>query len=93
MKVFLTGWQYMDFPARDDPSKKIQGYSLFLAIEKEHVNGFVPVSDEGKRFLSMTLANKFGITQQFLKEHELGLLDIDVDFNGKISDIKEYSEG
>ena len=92
MKVLLTGWQFMDFPARDDPSKRIQGFSLYLAIEKEYVNGFVPVSDEGKRFLTMNAANKYGITEKFLSEHELGLLDIDVDFNGKICDVREYAE-
>lgn len=91
MKVLLTGWQYMDFPARDDPNKKIQGYNLYLAIEKEHVNGFIPVSDEGKRFISLTSANKLGVSQSFLAQHELNLLDVDVDFNGKICDIREWN--
>ena len=91
MKILLTGWTYMDFPAKDDPTKRIQGYNLYLANEVKDVNGFVPVSNEGKRFLSKTLADRFGISQTFLAEHELSLLDIEVDFNGKIIDIKEYT--
>ena len=62
-----------------------------LAIEKEHVNGFIPVSDEGKRFISLTSANKLGVSQSFLAQHELNLLDVDVDFNGKICDIREWN--
>ena len=29
-KVFLSGYKPLDFPAKDDPNRRIKGYNLFL---------------------------------------------------------------
>lgn len=90
MKVFLTGYEYMDFPARDDPSKQIQGYNLYLAVENDRVIGFVPVGDGGKRFITVSAADKFGVDKKFFDEHLLSLIDIDTNFDGRITKISEF---
>lgn len=90
MKIFLLGYRKLDFSDSKDPDRKIQGFSLFLAQEAEGVEGVVPVSNEGKRFLSSTVAKKIGITDNWLDDRIDSFIDIDINFDGKIVDISDY---
>lgn len=92
MKIFLMGYKYMDFSDKDDPSRRITGYNLFLAQEGDDVVGVFPVSKEGKRFLTAAKANQLGITIQWLDDRIDGFIDIDINFDGKIVDIRDYVE-
>lgn len=90
MKIFLMGYKYMDFPDQNDPSRRITGYNLFLAQDGDDVVGVFPVSKEGKRFLTAVKAKSLGITNQWLDDRIDGFIDIDINFDGKIVDIKDY---
>lgn len=92
MKIFLMGYLPMDFPDSKDSSRRIQGFSLFLAQEAKDVVGVRPVSNDGKRFLTSVKAKQLGISDAWLDDHIDGFIDIDIDFDGKIVDISEYSE-
>lgn len=92
MKIFLMGYQSMDFPDSKDPSRRIQGCNLFLAQEAKDVVGVRPVNNDGKRFLTAVKAKQLGINESWLDDHIDGFIDIDIDFDGKIVDISDYSE-
>lgn len=92
MKIFLMGYKYMDFPDQNDSSRRIMGYSLFLAQEGDDVVGVFPVSKEGKRFLTASKAKQLGITNQWLDDRIDGFIDIEINFDGKIVDIRDFVE-
>lgn len=92
MKIFLIGYLPMDFPDSKDPTRRIQGRNLYLAEEAEGVVGVRPVSNDGKRFLTDVKAKQLGITNAWLDDHIDGFINIDINFDGKIVDISEYSE-
>lgn len=86
-KVLLTGYKRLDFSPKDDPGKRIKGFSLYLASSPDPdsgIVGFVPVSDGGKRFLNDSVCQKLGIDEQFLSDYLNQPLYMDVDFNGRI---------
>lgn len=83
-KVLLTGYRELDFAPHDDPNRHIKGFNVFLCSPHKDIKGFVPVSEGGKRFLGEQLCNNLGITKKFLDDNLLSLLEMDVDFNGKI---------
>lgn len=90
MKIFLMGYRKLDFADSVDPSRRITGYNLFLAQEDENVVGVFPVSKEGKRFLTAANAKQLGVTDQWLDDRIDGFIDIDINFDGKIVDIRDY---
>lgn len=90
MKIFLMGYKYMDFPDKNDPSRRITGYNLFLAQEGDDVVGVFPVSKDGKRFLTAAKAEQIGITNQWLDSRIDRFIDIEINFDGKIVDIRDY---
>lgn len=92
MKIFLMGYYFMDFPDSKDPSRRVQGFNLYLAQEVKDVVGVRPVSNDGKRFLTAVKAKQLGISDVWLDDHIDGFIDIDIDFDGKIIDISDYSE-
>ncbi len=92
MKIFLMGYRKLDFADNKDPDRRITGYSLFLAQESEGVVGVLPVSNDGKRFLNAARAKQIGITDQWLDDRIDGFIDIEIDFDGKIVDISDYSD-
>lgn len=87
--VLLTGYRYLDFSPKDDPDKKIKGYSVYLCAktgeEKDGVYGVMPISDGGKRFLSASLCEKLGIDGKFLSENLYDFVGVDFDINGKFT--------
>ena len=92
MKIFLLGYRKLDFEDKENPERRITGYSLFLAQEAQGVVGVLPVSKEGKRFLNAATAKRIGITDQWLDDHIDDFIDISTDFDGKIIDISEYND-
>lgn len=92
MKIFLMGYRKLDFPDSNDPTRRINGYNLFLAQEDKDVVGVFPVSKEGKRFLTAAKAKELGITEQWLVDRIDGFIDIEINFDGKIVDISDYSD-
>lgn len=92
MKIFLLGYKYMDFPDKEDPKRRITGYSLYLAQEADDIVGVLPVSKEGKRFLTAAKAKQLGITNQWLDDRIDGFIEIEINFDGKIVDIRDYVE-
>lgn len=92
MKIFLLGYRKLDFPDKNDPDRRVTGYSLFLAREADDVFGVLPLSKEGKRFLNAATAKKIGITDQWLADHIDDFIDVSTDFDGKIVDISEYND-
>lgn len=92
MNIFLMGYHYMDFPDSNDPTRRIRGYNLYLAQEAKDVVGVMPVSKDGKRFLSAAKANELEITNQWLDDHIDSFIDIDINFDGKIVDIRDFVE-
>ena len=83
-KVFLSGYKPLDFPAKDDPNRRIKGYNLFLCTQAKDTIGVVPVSDGGKRFISDAAALDMGMSKQFLDDNLYDFINLEIDFNGKI---------
>lgn len=90
MKIFLMGYRKLDFADKEDPNRRITGFNLYLAHEEKDVVGVIPVSKEGKRFLTAVLAKQLGITEQWLDSRIDSFIDIDINFDGKIVDIRDY---
>lgn len=83
-KVLLTGYRELDFTPKDDPNKRIRGFNVFLCVKDNDSVGFVPVDNGGKRFIGEQACQSLGITKKFLDENLLDVINMDVDFNGKI---------
>lgn len=92
MKIYFLGYHYMDFPDRQDPTRRVQGYNLYFAQESSEVVGVIPVSNGGKRFLSAAKAGQLGITQTWLNGRLGDFVNVEIDFDGKIVSISDCSE-
>lgn len=92
IRVFLSGYRRLDFPAKDDPSRQIKGYSIFICTPKDDGFGVFPVDDGGKRFISDAAALNMGLSKKFLDEHLYDFINVDIDVNGKIAGIEALSD-
>lgn len=90
--VLLTGYRYCDFSPKDDPNKRIKGYSVYLCTktgdEKDGVYGVMPISDGGKRFINADLCDRLGITSKFLSDNLYDFIGVDFDINGKFTEFR-----
>lgn len=85
-KVTLIGVRNLDFTA--DDGKAIQGVKIFFAHDDSNVEGQVTEN----KFISSAACDKMGLTFGNLCSCIGSILDIDVDFNGKIIGISEAGE-
>lgn len=92
MKIFFLGYRKIDFEDKEQPGRRITGFSLYFAQEQDQVSGVVPVSNNGKRFLNAARAKQIGITDQWLESHIGDFIDVSTDFDGKIVDIADYDD-
>ena len=92
MKIFLMGYRKLDFADKQQPDRRVQGFSLFLGQEADDVVGVLPVSDGGKRFINAAKASKLGITEKWLSDRIGDFIYVDTDFDGKIVDISDYND-
>lgn len=90
MKIFLMGYRKLDFADSENPERRVQGFTLYLAQEADEVVGVTPVSKEGKRFLPLSVCDRLGVTEGWLNARIDGFIDIDINFDGKIVGIKDY---
>ena len=82
-KVNLIGVRNLDFKA--DDGKTIQGVKIFFSHDDPNVKGQITEN----KFISSAACGNMGITFDDLVSHIDEVLDIDVDFNGKIIGISE----
>ena len=82
-KVTLIGVRNLDFTA--DDGKVIQGVKIFFAHDDPNVEGQVTEN----KFISSASCDKMGLTYGSLCSCIGSILDVDVDFNGKIIGIFE----
>lgn len=92
IRVFLSGYRRLDFPAKDDPNRQIKGYSMFICTPKDDGFGVFPVDDGGKRFVSDAAALNMGLSKKFLDENLYDFINVDIDVNGKIAGIAALTD-
>lgn len=82
-KVNLIGVRNLDF--KGDDGKMIQGVKIYFAHDDPNVEGQITEN----KFISSAACGNMGITFNDLAAHIGEVLDIDVDFNGKIIGISQ----
>lgn len=90
--VFLMGYKWLDFPPKDDPNKRIKGFSIFLGIQERDTYGVVPVGDGGKRFVNETLAQRLGLNSKFFEDNLYDFINVDINFDGKVVGVSALTE-
>ncbi len=78
MKVFVTGYQKVDF--LNQQNERITGVNLFMLVKNEHVVG----TKADKKFLSSQLVNALGLSEGTLNQMVSSQVDFDSDLNGRI---------
>ena len=92
MKIFLMGYRKLDFEDKQQPGRRVQGFSLYLGQEVDGVVGVVPVSDGGKRFINADKSSKLGITEKWLTDRIGDFINVDTDFDGKIVFVSDIDD-
>lgn len=90
--VFLMGYKWLDFPPKDDPNKRIKGFSIFLGIPDRDTIGVVPVGDGGKRFINETLVQRLGLNSNFFEDNLFDFINVDINFDGKVAGVSALTE-
>lgn len=92
MKIFLMGYRKLDFADKNQPDRRVKGFSLYLGQEADGVVGVLPVSDGGKRFINSDQCSKLGVTEKWLNDRIGDFIDVDINFDGKIVYISDFAE-
>lgn len=92
MKIFLMGYRSVDFEDKQQPGRRVQGFSLYLGQEANGVTGVIPVSDGGKRFINADRCSKIGLTENWLKDRIGDFINVDIDFDGKVVLISDLDD-
>lgn len=85
-QVTLIGVRNLDFEAAD--GKNIQGVKIFFAHDDPNVEGQITEN----KFISSAACDKMGLTFGNLCSCIGQILNVDVDFNGKIIGISEVTD-